>query len=66
LIVRLHERAGRTVQTTVALGFRHGAVHSADLMENPERLVRVGRDGVRLTFRPFQIVTLLVAPPQRR
>ena len=56
VVVRLYEPQGARAQATLATTFEHRAVEEVDLLERP--LTGTALDGDRLTFRPFQIVTL--------
>ncbi|TDD71649.1 alpha-mannosidase [Jiangella aurantiaca] len=69
VVVRLYESLGRRAQVVVEPGFDVRDVHLTDLLERAtgsadDAMLRAG--AVRLTLRPFQIVTLrLVAPVAR-
>ena len=58
VIVRLYEAWGARATTTLGLGFAHGKVVETDLLERTLAAADVTGDEVRLTLRPFQIVTL--------
>ncbi|MGX9295281.1 alpha-mannosidase [Tsukamurella paurometabola] len=57
VVVRLYESRGTRLSTTLRAGFEHASVVRTDLLERPLADAETGRD-LRLTLRPFQIVTL--------
>ncbi|MFG2137762.1 alpha-mannosidase [Streptomyces sp. NPDC048650] len=61
VIVRLHEAHGGRARTTLTTAFALVGAHTTDLLERPTddgpALERAG-DTLRMTLRPFQIVTL--------
>jgi len=62
LIVRLYEAAGIATQTVLHCGFALAAAEATDLIEeNAVSLETAGR-GLRLAFRPFEILTLRLLP----
>lgn len=60
VIVRLYESLGERSAGMVTANFDAASVHAVDLLERPAGApgVRPGRDGVELSLRPFQLVTL--------
>ncbi|WP_330177134.1 glycosyl hydrolase-related protein [Streptomyces sp. NBC_01498] len=62
VVVRLYESRGGRARTTLTAGFPVTAVHETDLLEDP--LTERAHEGrsVALTLRPFQILTLRLAP----
>ncbi|MFK4760453.1 alpha-mannosidase [Microbacterium sp. ZW T5_45] len=61
VIVRLYEALGRRAEARVAIGFDSAPAQEVDLLERGiEQAAIVGQDadGVRLSLRPFQLVTL--------
>ncbi|MWA15272.1 alpha-mannosidase [Streptomyces sp. BA2] len=61
VVVRFHESRGGRAKATLTAGFQVGSVEVTDLLERPlaeaEAPERSG-DGVALTLRPFELVTL--------
>jgi alpha-mannosidase len=61
LVVRLYECHGARGKTTVRTSLPVRKAQLTDLMEEPQREVKLKADGaIPLTFRPFGIITLLV------
>ncbi|WUS95306.1 glycosyl hydrolase-related protein [Streptomyces sp. NBC_00708] len=61
LVVRLYESTGGRAKVTLATGFRAAGVVATDLLERPLAEAPVPEsdgDGVRLSLRPFELVTL--------
>jgi alpha-mannosidase len=64
VVVRLYEAHGRRVRALLTPGFALGGAVATDLLERPlpdEGSHEVAGSGVRLTLRPFQILTLRLA-----
>ena len=62
LVVRLHECAGGSAEATL-LAPSHHLWSVCDLLENPlpdSEAQPIGERGIRLSFKPFQIKTLLI------
>jgi alpha-mannosidase len=61
VVVRLHEAHGRRVRATLTPGFDLASAVTTDLLERPlpdDGSHEVTASGVRLSLRPFQILTL--------
>ncbi|GAA4177262.1 alpha-mannosidase [Gryllotalpicola koreensis] len=61
LVVRLYESRGGRATTALTLGFDAAEVYETDLLEQrvePSALAGDPGSGIRLTLRPFQLVTL--------
>ncbi|MDQ0060239.1 alpha-mannosidase [Paenibacillus harenae] len=63
LIVRLYETAGTRVHTALRLGFEAREAWLTDLMEYKLEAMPIEGDEIRLTFAPFEIVTLRLTVP---
>ncbi|CAG6390959.1 glycosyl hydrolase-related protein [Streptomyces cocklensis] len=64
VVVRLYESHGRRVRATLTPGFALGGAVVTDLLERPlpdDGSHEVAGSGVRLSLRPFQILTLRLA-----
>lgn len=59
-VVRLYEAHHTSAQARVCFGFPVQSVQEANLMENPLQPLDVTENSILLTFRPFEIKTLLV------
>ena len=65
VVVRLYEAHGGRVRATLTAGFAHAGAVVTDLLERElpdEGSVVVEGEEVRLTLRPFQILTLRLTP----
>jgi alpha-mannosidase len=58
VIVRLYEARGAHTTATVRLGFAARSVHAVDLLERRVAGIDGTGEAIRLTLRPFQIVTM--------
>jgi alpha-mannosidase len=58
VVVRLYEPLGRRATTVLGTSFAHDRVVRTDLLERETGPVDVVDEGVALTLRPFEIVTL--------
>ncbi|WP_055589500.1 alpha-mannosidase [Streptacidiphilus griseoplanus] len=58
VVVRLYESRGGRARTLLRPDFPVAAVHRCDLLERPTGPAAGGQDGIVLTLRPFEIVTL--------
>ncbi|MFS0712818.1 glycoside hydrolase family 38 C-terminal domain-containing protein [Microbacterium sp. 2P01SA-2] len=58
VVVRLYEALGRRVDTVVRAGFASRTVTQTDLLEREVAASALVDDGVALSLRPFEIVTL--------
>ncbi|MGO4538066.1 alpha-mannosidase [Paenibacillus sp. 2TAB19] len=63
LIVRLYETAGTRVHTALRLGCEAREAWQADLMENKLEAMPIEGNEIRLTFAPFEIITLRLTVP---
>ena len=66
VVVRLYESEGGRAEPTVRLGFGCSAARVVDLLERPlgqaHSALPVQDDAVRLSLRPFEVVTLRLSP----
>jgi alpha-mannosidase len=62
IVVRLYESRGGRARATLTAGFPVSAAHETDLLESPLTARTYAADGVPLTLRPFQILTLRLTP----
>lgn len=62
VIVRMYESTGGHSQTTLGWSFATRSVVETDLLERPLRDLD-GQDSVRLSLRPFQVMTVRLARP---
>ncbi|WP_328320571.1 alpha-mannosidase [Streptomyces sp. NBC_00388] len=62
VVVRLYESAGGRADATVGFGFPVGRAEVTDLLERPLREVAAGGEELRVSLRPFQILTLRLRP----
>lgn len=63
LIVRLYETAGTRVHTALRFGCEAREAWQSDLMENKLEAMPVEGNEIRLTFAPFEIITLRLTIP---
>ena len=61
-VIRLREIYGRASSGRLCFGFPVRSVTSANMLEQPERKLRSGRESLTLHFKPHQVLTLLVSP----
>ncbi|HEY9440897.1 MAG TPA: glycosyl hydrolase-related protein, partial [Streptomyces sp.] len=62
VIVRLYESAGGRADATLRAGFPVVRARITDLLERPLHDAVTGEDGLELSLRPFQILTLRLTP----
>jgi alpha-mannosidase len=62
-VIRLHESAGHSARATIAGLGKDAVVHSASVTEKAVKLESVHQGKLELTFRPFEVKTLLVSRP---
>ena len=60
VVLRLYEPHGGRGSARVTPAFEFGAVHRANLLEEPLERVALTDGAIELHFRPFEIVTLVV------
>ncbi len=60
IIVRLYESKRTATRCVLSSSLPIASVHQADMLENPQRPLKVSAGGVKLDFRPFEIKTLRV------
>ncbi len=59
-VVRLYESLGATARARLRLGLPARDARECDMLESPQPRLRLGKDGsVPLTFRPFEVKTIL-------
>jgi alpha-mannosidase len=63
LIVRLYETAGTRVHTALRFGCEAREAWHSDLMENKLEAMPIEGNEIRLTFAPFEIITLRLTVP---
>ncbi|MFE6037015.1 alpha-mannosidase [Streptomyces sp. NPDC056452] len=62
VVVRLYESAGGRADTTLRVGFPVVRAQITDLLERPVEEAVAGEDGLVLSLRPFQILTVRLTP----
>ncbi|WP_329206156.1 glycosyl hydrolase-related protein [Streptomyces sp. NBC_00683] len=62
VVVRLYESAGGRADTTLRVGFPVVRAQITDLLERPVEEAVAGEDGLALSLRPFQILTVRLTP----
>lgn len=62
LVLRMYEAENKRTQCMLATGLAFGACAEADLMEQPIQPLEQTPTGIPLTFRPFEIKTVLLHP----
>jgi alpha-mannosidase len=61
LAIRLYEAHGARGTASLRLGFPVRSARFANLLEDPGEASRVDGDAIEVPYRPYEIVTLLVA-----
>jgi alpha-mannosidase len=61
LVIRLYEAHGARGTASLRLGFPVHSARFANLLEDPAEPARVEGDAIEVPYRPYEIVTLLVA-----
>ncbi|WP_328536006.1 alpha-mannosidase [Streptomyces sp. NBC_00344] len=62
VVVRLYESAGGRADATVRIGFPVARTQITDLLERPLQDAEAGEEGLAVSLRPFQILTLRLRP----
>jgi alpha-mannosidase len=62
VILRLYEPHGARGSATLRFAFDLGSAERTNLLEEPEERAEVRGNEVRLDVRPFEVITLRLAP----
>jgi len=62
LIVRLYESHGAHQTATLAVSHPHKKAIKVDLLETEEKPLRTAKNKIRLSLRPFEVLTLKLTP----
>jgi alpha-mannosidase len=65
LVLRLYESEGRGMSVRVKAGFSLQGAQTANMLEEPSGELAIAGDAIALSFRPFEIKTVILRPAKR-